>query len=166
MHPPFWCPRRLYGASVDDSPCSFPQSLKFIALGWLACIFEKNSKKFLSFSEKKLLLLTMPDYEVLPSENISWHLSFFDQNWGALLLLKIEVDNSLVPVHIRDIHLYNSKRNHPLIRRTLVKTVAFYVSNAWDVLQSTLKVSNYQADVSVLLRGRSPSHSHAVLFLI
>ena len=47
-----------------------------------------------SFFEKKLLLLTMTGYEVIPSENVSWRLGvfFFDQNLGALLLLTIEVD--------------------------------------------------------------------------
>ena len=58
-----------------------------------------------------LLLLTMTEFEVLPS-NVLWCLSFFEQNWGALLLLTIEVDNSLVPMDIRDIHLYKIKRNH------------------------------------------------------
>ena len=73
----------------------------------------------------------------------------------------MKVDNSLVPMHVCDIHLYNIKWYHPLLRRDSVKKVAFYVSNACDVLHSMLKVSNYQADVSVLLRGRSPCQSLA-----
>ena len=105
---------------VDDSPCSFsPLS----CWGAWPVDLSKMERSFYHFPIKKLLLLTMTDYEVLPSENVSWRLSFFDRNWGALLLLTIEV-------HILDIHLYSIKWNHPLIRRISVKKVAFYVSNA------------------------------------